>query len=125
MPSFREMPERDLWAIAQYVSTIGQESKEEIITNYKRSDSSIRKGEKIFAENCAVCHGPKGYGDGVTAATLNPRPKDFSRRLFKKESLLEILNQGVPGAPMPPFPHLSKEVDSLHDFITSVYSEGL
>ncbi len=27
---------------------------------------------------CASCHGPSGKGDGVAAAALNPKPRDFS-----------------------------------------------
>ncbi len=27
---------------------------------------------------CAACHGPVGKGDGVAAAALNPKPRDFS-----------------------------------------------
>jgi mono/diheme cytochrome c family protein len=33
--------------------------------------------KKTFTERCAVCHGDGGKGDGVGAASLNPKPRDF------------------------------------------------
>ena len=31
-------------------------------------------GQKLYSENCAVCHGPTGEGGGESAAPLNPAP---------------------------------------------------
>lgn len=31
-------------------------------------------GKDIYAENCAVCHGADGRGDGVSATGLDPKP---------------------------------------------------
>ncbi|MEO8159354.1 MAG: cytochrome c [Betaproteobacteria bacterium] len=41
------------------------------------SAESIARGRQIFAQDCAVCHGPEGRGDG--AAALPQRPKDLSK----------------------------------------------
>ena len=30
-----------------------------------RSDESVARGKKVFKEQCAVCHGPRGLGDGI------------------------------------------------------------
>ena len=30
-----------------------------------RSDESVARGKKVFKEQCAVCHGPGGLGDGI------------------------------------------------------------
>lgn len=35
-----------------------------------------------FATNCSPCHGNGGAGDGVVAASLNPRPADFTDAAF-------------------------------------------
>ncbi len=37
-------------------------------------EESIARGEPIFAQNCAVCHGETGLGDGPAAAGLTPAP---------------------------------------------------
>lgn len=38
-------------------------------------------GKTVFQQNCAVCHGVTGKGDGPAAAGLNPKPANFSERL--------------------------------------------
>jgi putative copper resistance protein D len=39
--------------------------------------SSIAEGAALYADRCAVCHGPEGGGDGPAAAGLHPRPPDL------------------------------------------------
>lgn len=34
----------------------------------------------LFQQNCAVCHGQEGYGNGPAAATLRPQPSNFHAR---------------------------------------------
>lgn len=35
---------------------------------------TIAAGRARYQANCAICHGPRGLGDGPAAFTLNPRP---------------------------------------------------
>jgi mono/diheme cytochrome c family protein len=35
-------------------------------------------GKAMYAEYCAVCHGPTGKGDGPAAAALKKRPSDLT-----------------------------------------------
>lgn len=44
---------------------------------------SLEHGLKVYAANCAMCHGASGLGDGTAAAQLNPKPRDFSTGWFK------------------------------------------
>jgi copper transport protein len=44
-----------------------------------RSSESIARGKRIFDQDCVVCHGPGGHGDGVAAASLPARPKDLTK----------------------------------------------
>ena len=32
----------------------------------------------VFAQRCVLCHGVNGKGDGITASSLNPRPRDYT-----------------------------------------------
>lgn len=32
----------------------------------------------LFAQRCAMCHGTSGLGDGVAAANLNPKPRNYT-----------------------------------------------
>jgi mono/diheme cytochrome c family protein len=42
-------------------------------------------GARIFATNCATCHGAAGKGDGLAAAALNPRPRDLTSQSVQSE----------------------------------------
>jgi mono/diheme cytochrome c family protein len=69
-------------------------------------------GERIYAQRCAVCHGPDGRGNGPAAPSLIPRPRDFTLGDFKYKStppgqpptdadLVNIVAQGLQDSAMP------------------------
>jgi copper resistance protein D len=39
---------------------------------------SVRHGARLYADNCALCHGAGGKGDGPAAAALTARPADLT-----------------------------------------------
>src|SRR5271156_4621861 len=71
-------------------------------------------GARVFAERCAVCHGPDGKGNGPAAPSMFPRPRDFSSGIFKYKStaagepptdkdLVRAVCDGLPSSAMPYF----------------------
>jgi putative copper export protein/mono/diheme cytochrome c family protein len=44
------------------------------------SVATVAAGARTFAEQCAACHGPRGYGDGPAAAGLPVKPADLARQ---------------------------------------------
>ena len=42
--------------------------------------AAIERGQKLYEQFCANCHGKKGQGDGPLAATLNPKPSNLAVR---------------------------------------------
>jgi putative copper resistance protein D len=78
-------------------------------TTFRRPDvayqaSSIAEGRALFAEHCAVCHGPRGSGDGPAAAALQPRPPDLRAHHVALHTAGDIfwwISHGRP--PMPAF----------------------
>ena len=42
------------------------------------SGRTLQRGAQVYAENCASCHGAKGYGGGPAGAQLSPRPADLA-----------------------------------------------
>ena len=40
--------------------------------------ASIVRGDAVYADNCALCHGTNGRGDGPAAAGLPTRPADLT-----------------------------------------------
>ncbi|WP_239113240.1 c-type cytochrome [Shimia biformata] len=70
-------------------------------------------GAAVYAENCALCHGPAGKGDGAVAGVLPKSPGDLttiSRRAGGTFPVSDVLSQidgysrdPVPGVDMPEF----------------------
>lgn len=68
------------------------------------SDRVLAAGNNIYSQLCAVCHGNKGAGDGVTAAALQPKPADFTTAAFQDQTDGEIYYKVTEGRPpMPGF----------------------
>ena len=38
----------------------------------------ITKGALLYKENCSICHGPTGRGNGPAGENLSPRPSDLT-----------------------------------------------
>ena len=37
----------------------------------------MARAKSIYDSNCSMCHGEKGYGDGMSASAFNPPPRNF------------------------------------------------
>lgn len=61
-------------------------------------------GAKVYARNCALCHGPNGKGNGPGAVALNPKPRDHTDAAYMNsrtdEQLLDVIRNGKPGTGM-------------------------
>ncbi|HXF16339.1 MAG TPA: cytochrome c [Burkholderiales bacterium] len=44
-----------------------------------RTAESIARGQLLFQQQCAICHGERGLGDGPVAASLKDKPEDLSK----------------------------------------------
>lgn len=77
----------------------------------KGNKQAMEKGKKLFASNCAMCHGNTGKGDGPLAASLDPKPANLSD-VAKNESDGELFWKISNGKlPMPSFQKTIKEKD--------------
>jgi cytochrome c oxidase cbb3-type subunit 2 len=74
-------------------------------------------GKPLYLQYCSACHGDRGAGDGPAAAFLDPRPRDFTTRLFKLRTtatgqppttadVLRTIERGIPATSMPSFAFL-------------------
>ncbi len=50
-------------------------------------------GAQAYKLYCATCHGVEGKGDGLAAASLDPKPADFAAGAFK----YDVDGNGAPG----------------------------
>ncbi len=46
------------------------------------------RGEAIYMQRCAACHGEEGDGDSAGAERLNPPPRDFTMAQYKIKTTL-------------------------------------
>ena len=71
----------------------------------------VSKGKDLFRTTCASCHGDNGEGDGPTAVTLNPKPRNFHQLTGWKNGstisqMYRTLQDGIPGSAMASFNYL-------------------
>ena len=70
-------------------------------------EASLKIGQQVFAENCAVCHGEAGRGDGPAAAGLSLKPPDYGNGhldIHTDGDIFYWIQNGISqGSPMPAF----------------------
>ena len=82
------------------------------LTDAQNAPQVSEKGKGVYENSCAHCHGVEGRGDGSAAENLLPKPRDFTRGLYKIRSteagelptdqdLFDIITEGMPGSSMP------------------------
>lgn len=92
----------------------------------------LATGERVFRDNCAVCHGASGDGQGMAAHHFVTPPRDLTKGRFKFRStasgqvptdadLARTIVQGIPSTGMVPQNHLSDaEVQAVIAFVKSL-----
>jgi mono/diheme cytochrome c family protein len=80
----------------------------------------IAEGKAIYERRCLPCHGQNGEGDGAASFTMDPRPRNFAKGLYKfkstppgqpptDEDLFRIISRGIPGTGMASWKRLSEK----------------
>lgn len=74
---------------------------------------SLAKGQQLYQNNCAVCHGTTGQGNGPGSKGLDPQPVNFLDHAivealspYKAHNSIQL---GVPGTAMQPFSNLTQD----------------
>ena len=96
----------------------------------------LRRGQQVYQQYCAGCHGVTGDGAGPAAAYLNPRPRDYRLGVFKftstpygskprRSDLERIVRYGAKGTSMPAFRWLADaDRDALIDYVLLLTRRG-
>lgn len=77
------------------------------------SAEAISRGERLFMQNCAMCHGDGAQGDGPLRETIWPPPSDltiYTSWHFDGE-LYWFVTKGVDGTDMPAFENVLSDED--------------
>jgi cbb3-type cytochrome c oxidase subunit I len=84
-------------------------------------DGVLALGRNVYRRRCVGCHGPKGDGQGPSARFVDPKPRDFTKGIFKFRStpgkdslptdadLYITVSHGLWGTAMPPWYVLSTD----------------
>ena len=76
------------------------------------TDQDRKAGRAVFVRECSACHGERGDGNGAGAPFVDPKPRNFTRKMFKLRTtptgeppatadILHTIENGIPGSAMP------------------------
>jgi len=103
---------------AEKVRQLTAQMHHDIISAYKiivvpRKQPNLKKAERIYAKQCASCHGAEGFGDGPAASGMEPPPINFHDvERYKQRTLYGLhstISQGVNDTAMQAYDQLSDE----------------
>src|SRR5216684_5986706 len=75
----------------------------------------IAIGRKLYAAHCSACHGPKGEGGRGSRLTAVARAP---------ESLVSVIQKGIPGTEMPPAPLTDREIRDVAAFVRTLQRDS-
>jgi cbb3-type cytochrome oxidase cytochrome c subunit len=120
MPSFSYLSDEELDQLTAYLQTLGsgrplpglvmppQEMRDDFdkIKSHVNVNSSAaaNAGRGIYMQNCSVCHGVQGKGNGPISLSMAKKPANFTRPFYNNFSdamWYWRVNEGVPGTRMP------------------------
>ena len=88
------------------------------------------RGEQLYRESCALCHGENGDGRGARSMGLDRRPANFTDPIWSRADgasrAYQAITDGVPGTAMPAWRAVLSADDrwALVAFITGVSERG-
>lgn len=122
MPSFAELTEKDLWAIAQHVSDLGTGAREPSLAQI--NEARVARGRQVYNDaGCTTCHGVDGKVP-ANMESLRPAPKHFSDRLYSPEYTKLAIRQGRPGTTMAGYASdriSDADLEALSAYLASLY----
>jgi mono/diheme cytochrome c family protein len=112
------LPQPDLSALAAYVGNLHQPGKVDHV-----SPASLQRGNQLFLQNCAPCHGASGDGKGTAANALLPEPANFKLKQPDFKYVLQVVSDGIAGTGMPSWKAQISDQDrkALADYVRSLF----
>ena len=75
----------------------------------------LERGQTVYTQQCASCHGQEGKGDGSAARFLDPKPRDFTAAEWEHagegtvEAIAAVVTNGIDDTAMTPFSDVLSE----------------
>ena len=94
--------------------------------------AAAQEAQTTFKTVCAVCHGESGMGNGVGAANLDPKPRNYTDAAWQKSvtdaQIRQIIVYGGAAvgksAVMPAQPQLAQKPEVVDELVRIVRSFG-
>ena len=93
--------------------------------NRLRAEPARQRGEVLYRNHCALCHGPRLDGQGVRQTGFIRPPRNFTDEAWQRSTsprrIFYVISEGVPGTAMPAWRILDPdETWDLVAFITLI-----
>lgn len=100
------------------------------------AEARLKLGYQVYDRYCTQCHGVNGDGNGPAAGSLNPKPRNYTKGVYKFTStpygskprhsdLVLTIKRGVTGTSMPSFDRFSKEeLEAVTDYVLALTHRG-
>lgn len=113
----RTMTKATVVILACMLCTLNAVSQE---SHVGKLTGNAKRGKALYTRYCIFCHGPEGDGRGESAPYLDPKPRDFTKAIYKCRStpsgslpldsdLYETISRGVHSSGMPSWKPLLKQ----------------
>lgn len=97
-----------------------------------RDPNQPSEAKLLFANVCSQCHGYEGKGDGPAAASLNPKPRNYTDAEWQKSVTDEEIKAIIVGGGqavgksgmMPPNPNLKGDDAVLNELVAIIRGFG-
>jgi mono/diheme cytochrome c family protein len=96
MPPWNDLSTSDLRSLVAYLKTLDPGEPPATLTG-----AELAMARQLYTKQCAVCHGPDGKGEGISALMLAPAPTNFHEVRPTTARAEAVLAQGVRGSAMP------------------------
>jgi len=134
MPSFKSLSDAQVEAIVAHIRTLAPQEKqaEQRKVELKPAYGNPARGKRLFAKNCAQCHGENGGGGHGTGVTFSrPRDLPIMAPALNNEGFLaaasnamikRTLMEGREGTPMISFLKAGLSEQDIDDIVSYVRS---
>lgn len=125
---------------AQIASILRQQTgtpeKPHMLGQPEGDQTRLKHGYALYAQYCTQCHGVNGDGNGPVAKYLHPKPRNYTRGVFKftstpygskprRSDLVHTIRRGVTGTSMPSFDRFSDEqLEAVVDYVLALTLRG-
>ena len=96
MPPFNSISEQQRWDVIAHIYSLAT------------PDDHAVKGEELYLDNCAGCHGETGKGDGPKASAFEDQMPDFTDLKWMAETSNQSLNEAIANGVSPSMPSFNE-----------------